>query len=113
MALWTISKFTENIVGTEAFKPYLESIMKGVMDKDSIVQRSACTAFCILTTHGTTDLLLYLQEILKIFAQGFEYYSGKALLNLLDAVASVSDIFGESLKEESNFNIIIGPLFNL
>jgi len=113
MALWTASRFTDDIIQTEMFKPYLQSVMRCVMEPDHLVQVAACTAFCVLVCRNPLELFEYLDEVLKIFSQAFEHYTGKALLNLLDAIASIADVLGEDLNQENYVSSILPPLIKL
>jgi transportin-1 len=113
MSLWTISRFTDYIIGTSAFPGYLESIIKSMMSKENIVQQAACTAFCILITRNPESLQGYLDYILQVFNQCLGHYRGKALINLLDAVGSVVDILGETLKQDKYINLLFSPVIIL
>lgn len=113
MSLWTISRFTDFIISTHYFQPYLESIIKSMMVQENIIQQAACTSFCILISRNPEELHGYIDNILQIFSQCLDFYKGKALVNLLDAISSVGDILGEGLKQEKYVPLLFTPIFNL
>ena len=113
MALWTISRLTDFIINTQYFQGYLEAIVNSMRTQANIVQQAACTAFCILIGRNPEQLHDFLDQILQIFGQCLEYYRGKALVNLLDAVCSVGDILGESLKEPKYLPLLFAPILAL
>ena len=87
--------------------------MKSIMSNENIVQQAACTAFCILISRNPEELYGYLDSILNIFGTCLEFYKGKALINLLDAVCSVADILGNSLKDVKYVGLLFDPVYKL
>ncbi|OMJ87741.1 hypothetical protein SteCoe_10484 [Stentor coeruleus] len=113
MALWTTSRFTDYIISTTAFQTYLDAIMKAMSLRESIVQQAACTSFCILISRGPEDLQPYLDSILQIFSQYLGLYHGKALINLLDAISSVSDVMSEAIQDQKYISLLFEPVIEL
>lgn len=113
MAIWTVSRFTDDFLSGEALRVYLQSLMQSVMERDSLVQSSACTAFCILIVRCSPEVTQYLPDLLQILATATTIYRGRALLNLLDAVSSLCDAFGETLKDPRFMEPLVSPLIVL
>lgn len=113
MAIWSTSRFTEYIIKTPHFQSYLQQIMKNIMYEDKLVQAAACTAFCVLVNCNPDELVTYLYEIVNIFGQVYTKYSGRSLLNLLDAIATLADTLGDSLKDPQIMNPLMAPLVSL
>jgi transportin-1 len=113
MAIWAVSRFTEDFLAGEALRLYLQNLMQSVMEPDSLVQSAACTAFCILIVRCSPEVTHYLPELLQILATATSVYRGRAMLNLLDAVSSLCDALGETLRDPQYLSLIVAPLLSL
>lgn len=113
MAIWSTSRFTDYIIRTPHFQSYLQQIMKSIMHEDKLVQAAACTAFCVLVNCNPDELVSYLYEIVSIFSQVYTKYSGRSLLNLLDAIATLADTLGDNLKNPQIITLLMTPLVSL
>mmetsp|Transcript_10799 Transcript_10799/g.21139 ORF Transcript_10799/g.21139 Transcript_10799/m.21139 type:complete len:821 (+) Transcript_10799:59-2521(+) len=113
IAIWTLSRFTDDFLSGDGLRTYLQCLMQSVMEQDALVQSAACTAFCILIIRCSREVMAYLPDLLQILAAAATIYHGRALLNLLDAVSSLCDALGEALKEPAYLSLLVSPLLSL
>lgn len=113
MAYWTISRFTEAISQMAVLNEYIGFILTGMTHKHSIVQQAACTAFCVLVTRAPDDIFGSINQILEIFGKCLLEYKGKAMINLLDAIGSLTDVQGPFFQSAHYVPSLFLPVYEL
>jgi hypothetical protein len=107
--LWTLSKFTEWIIGQsdQTIEEYLSMLCSRMIDSDSNVQEAACHAFTVLVESFElpVKLLPLLPQPLNTFSVVIDIYKGNTLGALLDAIGQMAMQLKEYLKQPSAENI--------
>lgn len=73
----------------EILKAYLIEILKRLLDEDSQVQESACTALSRLVVEDGQLIEPFLDDIIQVFKTVSEQYKKKSLANLFDTMSSL------------------------
>ncbi|XP_016955471.1 transportin-1 isoform X2 [Drosophila biarmipes] len=115
IAFWTISRYANWVVSQphdQYLKPLLKKVLKHILDPNKRVQEAACSALCVLEEEACTDLVPYLEYILKTLVLAFSMYQHKNLLILYDAVGTLADAVGHHLNKPQYTDILMPPLID-
>jgi len=115
IAFWTISRYANWVVNQphdQYLKPLLKKVLRHILDSNKGVQEAACSALCVLEEEACTDLVPYLEYILKTLVLAFSKYQHKNLLILYDAVGTLADSVGHHLNKPQYINILMPPLID-
>ncbi|XP_037904919.1 transportin-1 isoform X2 [Hermetia illucens] len=110
---WTLSRYANWVVNQphdQYLKPLMEELLKRILDANKRVQEAACSAFATLEEEACTELVPYLEYILKTLVFAFSKYQHKNLLILYDAVGTLADSVGHHLNTPAYINILMPPL---
>lgn len=110
---WTLSRYSHWVVTQpheQYLKPLMEELLKHILDANKRVQEAACSAFATLEEEACTELVPYLEYILKTLVFAFSKYQHKNLLILYDAVGTLADSVGHHLNKPEYINILMPPL---
>lgn len=110
---WTLSRYANWVVNQphdQYLKPLMEELLKRILDANKRVQEAACSAFATLEEEACTELVPYLEFILKTLVFAFSKYQHKNLLILYDAVGTLADSVGHHLNKLEYINILMPPL---
>ncbi|XP_055382559.1 transportin-1 [Condylostylus longicornis] len=110
---WTLSRYANWVVNQphdQYLKPLMEELLKRILDSNKRVQEAACSAFATLEEEACTELVPYLEYILKTLVYAFSKYQHKNLLILYDAVGTLADSVGHHLNTPAYINILMPPL---
>lgn len=110
---WTLSRYSNWVVNQphdQYLKPLMEELLKRILDSNKRVQEAACSAFATLEEEACTELVPYLEYILKTLVFAFSKYQHKNLLILYDAVGTLADSVGHHLNTPAYINILMPPL---
>lgn len=88
----------------------MHELLKRILDANKRVQEAACSAFATLEEEACTELVPYLEFILKTLVFAFSKYQHKNLLILYDAVGTLADSVGHHLNKPDYINILMPPL---
>lgn len=81
-----------------------------VLDNNKRVQEAGCSAFATLEEDAGTELVPYLEPVLKNLVFAFEKYQHKNMLILYDAVGTLADAVGSALQNPTYVDILMPPL---
>lgn len=112
---WTLSRYSHWVVNQsheQFLKPLMEELLKRILDANKRVQEAACSAFATLEEEACTELVPYLEYILKTLVFAFTKYQHKNLLILYDAVGTLADSVGHHLNKAEYINILMPPLID-
>lgn len=110
---WTLSRYSHWVVNQphdQYLKPLMEELLKRILDANKRVQEAACSAFATLEEEACTELVPYLEFILKTLVFAFSKYQHKNLLILYDAVGTLADSVGHHLNKTEYIDILMPPL---
>jgi transportin-1 len=114
ISLWTLSRFTKFILvdnlsdnSHDVFKEYLCEILKRFLDKETIVQEAACTAFTSMMQTKKERLEPYLFDIFKIITSVFDTYTGTSLLTLYEIISHLSEYFEDHFTNPNLINDLV------
>jgi len=111
---WTLSRYSRWIVQQDdpekVLRPIVFALLGRILDKNKKVQEAACSAFATLEEEAQTDLVPYLDPILRCLVTAFEKYQAKNLLILYDAIGTLADSVGSELNKPEFINILLPPL---
>lgn len=110
---WTLSRYAHWVVTQpheQYLKPLMEELLKRILDANKRVQEAACSAFATLEEEACTELVPYLEYILKTLVFAFSKYQHKNLLIFYDAVGTLADSVGHHLNKPEYINILMPPL---
>ncbi|XP_043646591.1 transportin-1-like isoform X2 [Drosophila teissieri] len=112
---WTLSRYANWVVNQphdQYLKPLMEELLKRILDSNKRVQEAACSAFATLEEEACTELVPYLEYILKTLVFAFSKYQHKNLLILYDAVGTLADSVGHHLNKPQYIDILMPPLID-
>nr|XP_016935056.1 transportin-1-like [Drosophila suzukii] len=115
ISFWTISRYANWVVNQphdQYLKPLLKKVLRHILDSNKGVQEAACSALCVLEEEACTDLVPYLEYILKTLVLAFSKYQHKNMLILYDAVGTLADSVGHHLNKPQYINILMPPLID-
>lgn len=110
---WTLSRYSHWVVqqNHESYlKPLMTELLKRILDTNKRVQEAACSAFATLEEEAGTDLVPYLEFILKTLVHAFGKYQHKNLLILYDAIGTLADSVGHNLNKPEYIELLMPPL---
>lgn len=81
-----------------------------VLDNNKRVQEAGCSAFATLEEDAGTELVPYLEPVLRNLVIAFDKYQHKNMLILYDAVGTLADAVGRALANSTYVDIIMPPL---
>ena len=81
-----------------------------VLDNNKRVQEAGCSAFATLEEDAASELVPYLEPVLKNLVFAFDKYQHKNMLILYDAVVTLADAVGSALQTPSYVEILMPPL---
>ena len=81
-----------------------------VLDNNKRVQEAGCSAFATLEEDAASELVPYLEPVLKNLVFAFDKYQHKNMLILYDAVGTLADAVGSALQTPSYVEILMPPL---
>ena len=85
-------------------------LLRMVLDNNKRVQEAGCSAFATLEEDAGTELVPYLEPVLKNLVFAFEKYQHKNMLILYDAVGTLADAVGPALQNPAYVDILMPPL---
>ncbi|TPX42334.1 hypothetical protein SeMB42_g05170 [Synchytrium endobioticum] len=94
------------------FHPLVEGLLAKILDKNKRVQEAGCSAFATLEEEATTELVPFLETILRTLAYAFQTYQHKNLLILYDAVGTLGESVGHYLNRPEYIEILMPPLIS-
>ncbi|KAH8103257.1 ARM repeat-containing protein [Cristinia sonorae] len=92
------------------FIPTLEGLLRMVLDNNKRVQEAGCSAFATLEEDAGSELVPYLEPVLRNLVFAFEKYQHKNMLILYDAVGTLADAVGSALQNPAYVEILMPPL---
>lgn len=110
---WTLSRYSHWVVQQphEMFlKPLMDELLKRILDANKRVQEAACSAFATLEEEACTELVPYLEFILRTLVFAFHKYQHKNLLILYDAIGTLAESVGHHLNRQEYINLLMPPL---
>ncbi|KPM12070.1 Transportin-1 [Sarcoptes scabiei] len=109
---WTLSRYSNWMVHNHEnyLKPLMTELLKRILDSNKRVQEAACSAFATLEEEAGTDLVPYLDIILKTLVEAFGKYQHKNLLILYDAIGTLADSVGHYLNKPEYIQLLMPPL---
>lgn len=81
-----------------------------VLDDNKRVQEAGCSAFATLEEDAGTELVPYLEPVLRNLVFAFHKYQHKNMLILYDAVGTLADSVGRALSNPTFVEILLPPL---
>ena len=81
-----------------------------VLDNNKRVQEAGCSAFATLEEDAASELVPYLEPVLKNLVFAFDKYQHKNMLILYDAVGTLADAVGRALQNPAYVEILMPPL---
>jgi hypothetical protein len=90
--------------------PLLLQLLAKVLDKNKRVQEAGCSALATLEEEATTELVPYLDVILRTLTYAFTTYQHKNLLILYDALGTLADSVGHHLNQPAYIEILMPAL---
>jgi len=114
ISFWTLSKYTEWIaaqgkVDANIMKDYLTEILKAMMENNTQVQNSACTALGKAISEYAQSIEPYLSDIVQVFEYVSNNYQKNNLANLYDVIALLAQNVARSkIQDEKIENILMG-----
>lgn len=81
-----------------------------VLDNNKRVQEAGCSAFATLEEDAGTELIPYLEPVLRNLVFAFDKYQHKNMLILYDAVGTLADAVGSALQNPTYVEILMPPL---
>ncbi|OTF76627.1 Transportin-1 [Euroglyphus maynei] len=111
---WTLSRYSHWVVQNPEnyFKPLIMELLKRILDLNKRVQEAACSAFATLEEEAGTDLVPFLEYILKTLVSAFGKYQHKNLLILYDAIGTLADSVGHHLNRQEFIELLMPPLIH-
>lgn len=85
-------------------------LLQTVLDSNKRVQEAGCSAFATLEEEAGTELIPYLEPILRNLTHAFTKYQQKNLLILYDAIGTLADAVGSALGQPLYLQILMPPL---
>lgn len=110
---WTLSRYAHWVVSQpheQYLRPLMEELLSRILDTNKRVQEAACSAFATLEEEACTELVPYLEFILKTLVFAFSKYQHKNLLILYDAIGTLADSVGHHLNKPEYINLLMPPL---
>lgn len=110
---WTLSRYSHWIVNQpheDYLKPLMTELLQRILDSNKRVQEAACSAFATLEEEACTELVPYLDTILKTLVYAFDKYQHKNLLILYDAIGTLADSVGHYLNQQNYIELLMPPL---
>ncbi|XP_027199136.1 transportin 1 [Dermatophagoides pteronyssinus] len=109
---WTLSRYSHWVVQNPEnyLKPLIMELLNRILDPNKRVQEAACSAFATLEEEAGTDLVPYLDNILKTLVSAFGKYQHKNLLILYDAIGTLADSVGYHLNRPEFIELLMPPL---
>lgn len=110
---WTLSRFSEwaSMQNPEEYlKPMMTNLLNRMLDHNKKVQEAACSAFATLEEHAQTELVPYLEPILKYLMTAYEKYQARNLYILYDCIGTLADAVRGELNKPEYINILMPPL---
>lgn len=87
-------------------------LLKMVLDGNKRVQEAGCSAFATLEEEAGTELIPFLEPILRNLTFAFSKYQQKNLLILYDALGTLADSVGSALGSEVYLQILMPTLID-
>ena len=84
--------------------------MRAVLDNNKRVQEAGCSAFATLEEDAGSDLIPYLEPVIRNLVYAFEKYQHKNMLILYDAVGTLADAVGPALQDQRFVELLMPPL---
>ena len=110
---WTLSRYAHWVVSQphdQYLRPLMNELLSRILDTNKRVQEAACSAFATLEEEACTELVPYLEFILKTLVFAFSKYQHKNLLILYDAIGTLADSVGHHLNKPEYINLLMPPL---
>lgn len=85
-------------------------MLQTVLDSNKRVQEAGCSAFATLEEEAGTELIPFLEPILRNLTHAFTKYQQKNLLILYDAIGTLADAVGSALGQPLYLQILMPPL---
>ncbi len=114
IACWTLSRYANWIVGQphdQFLRPMIGELLNRILDMNKRVQESACSAFATLEEEAGTDLIPYLDHILRTLVAALGQYQHKNLIILYDAIGTLADSVGHHLNKKEHVEMLMPALF--
>lgn len=115
ISCWTLSRYMRFVLESRGDSDLVVTVLKAlserILDRNKIVQRSACSAFASLEEQAGRRLLSpHIAPILQTVASAFEKYQQNNFLCLYDVICSLADAVGDDLVSDSHMNLLMPPL---
>lgn len=110
---WTISRYTCWLVKNPRegqFSSIMTDLMKCILDDNKRVQEAACSAFATIAESAGSELVPHLDQIVITLVKAFDKYQHKNLLNLYDAIGTLSESVGNLLNQQKYIDILLPPI---
>ncbi|XP_054734628.1 transportin-1-like [Anastrepha obliqua] len=110
---WTLSRYANWVVNQphdQYLKQFMEELLKRILDSNKRVQEAACFALDTLMEEASTELVPYLEDILKALSLALLKYRDTNLLILYDTVRTLADSVGHHLNKPQYIDILMPPL---
>lgn len=126
---WTLGRYSSWIITADKqlhFIPTMEGVrtlpsaslecpadnqlLQTVLDSNKRVQEAGCSAFATLEEEAGTELIPFLEPILRNLTHAFTKYQQKNLLILYDAIGTLADAVGSALGQPIYLSILMPPL---
>ncbi|RKO91793.1 armadillo-type protein [Blyttiomyces helicus] len=92
------------------FAPLLAGLLQMVLDNNKKVQEAGCSALATLEEQACSELVPYLDQILRTLTFAFSKYQRKNLLILYDAVGTLAESVESALNEPQFISLLMPPL---
>lgn len=92
------------------FEPMLSSLLEAVLDDNKRVQEAACSALATLEEEAGSELIPYLEPIIRTLGKAFEKYQSKNTIILYDAVGTLAESVDSALQNDNLVPLLMDPL---
>ncbi|PFH50469.1 hypothetical protein AMATHDRAFT_47886 [Amanita thiersii Skay4041] len=106
---WYTHLFSEEYKATY-FIPAVESLLRMALDNNERVQDAGCSAFMTLTEAAGSELVPFLEPVLRNFVLAFKKYQRKNMLILYQVLGKLADNTGDSLQNPICVEILMPPV---
>eukprot|EP00743_Colponemidia_sp_Colp-15_P000375 GILK01000432.1.p1 GENE.GILK01000432.1~~GILK01000432.1.p1 ORF type:complete len:897 (+),score=156.57 GILK01000432.1:84-2774(+) len=105
---WTLSRYCHWVVQNQTLmEPLLQLLLERMLDDSKRVQQAACSAVSTLEEAAGNRITPYLNQILTTFHHAFQRYQAKSLIILYDAVGTMAEAVGQTLRDPAYVNLLL------